>query len=68
MSKQDVGFKSAKASRWPPTVGKRCVEVKRGLSDVQVRDSKNTEGPVLTFSHDEWTAFLDGVEKKEFDL
>ena len=68
MGKQDIGFKSAKASRWPPNVGNRCVEVKRGQNDVQVHDSKNKEGPVLVFTHDEWTAFLDGVGKREFDL
>lgn len=45
-----------------------CVEV-AGLPDggIGVRDSKNTEGPVLRFTSDEWTAFLGGVRNGEFD-
>lgn len=35
---------------------------------VQVRDSKNPEGPVLTFTRSEWEAFLDGARYGEFDL
>jgi hypothetical protein len=43
-----------------------CVEV--AVSDeVVVRDSKDPNGPVLTFSHDEWYAFIAGVKNGEFD-
>ncbi|MEU7000984.1 DUF397 domain-containing protein [Nonomuraea sp. NPDC046570] len=35
---------------------------------VLVRDSKNPNGPVLTFTPGEWTAFLDGAGKGEFDI
>jgi len=56
-------------SRWPPNVGKRCVKVKRTESDVQVRDSKlGEDSPTLSFTHDEWRAFLDGAKNGEFDL
>jgi len=45
-----------------------CVEV-ADLPDGQigVRHSKDREGPVLSFTSDEWHAFLGGVQKGEFD-
>jgi hypothetical protein len=45
-----------------------CVEV-ASLPDeeVGVRDSKNTEGPVLRFTPAEWHAFIGGVRNGEFD-
>jgi hypothetical protein len=45
-----------------------CVEVKFGASEVQVRDSKNCDGPRLTFTPIEWAAFLRGVGNAEFEL
>jgi hypothetical protein len=47
----------------------QCVEV-ASLPDggVKVRDSKDAgNGPVLTFTRAEWSAFLDGARKGEFD-
>lgn len=45
-----------------------CVEVASlPGGGIGVRDSKNTEGPVLRFTPDEWTAFLGGVRNGEFD-
>ena len=39
--------------------GGDCVEVARSLpSDIAVRDSKNPDGPILTFSRDEWASFI----------
>lgn len=35
-----------------------CVEVARNLPAVRVRDSKNPDGPSLTFSRNAWAAFL----------
>ena len=45
-----------------------CVEV-ASLSggEIGVRDSKDSEGPVLRFTSDEWHAFLGGVRNGEFD-
>jgi hypothetical protein len=45
-----------------------CVEV-AGLADklIVVRDSTDTDGPVLRFAPDEWQAFLGGVRNGEFD-
>jgi uncharacterized protein DUF397 len=44
-----------------------CVEVRFIEDSVQVRDSKDPEGPVLTFTNHEWEAFLAGVRFQEFD-
>lgn len=46
-----------------------CVEVAslpRG--EVGVRNSRDSAGPVLRFTPDEWHAFLGGVRNGEFDL
>ncbi len=45
-----------------------CVEV-AGLPDggIGVRDSKDPDGPVLTFTPGEWRAFLGGARNGEFD-
>jgi hypothetical protein len=45
-----------------------CVEVANlPNGEIGVRDSKNSQGPVLRFTPDEWHAFLGGVRKGEFD-
>jgi len=45
-----------------------CVEVANLPGGrVGVRHSKDTEGPVLRFTPDEWHAFLGGVRNGEFD-
>jgi hypothetical protein len=33
-----------------------------------VRDSKDPAGPMLTFTPDEWTAFIAGAKIGEFNL
>jgi hypothetical protein len=35
--------------------------------DVLLRDSKNPDGPVLTFTRTEWEALTDGVKSCQFD-
>jgi hypothetical protein len=45
-----------------------CVEVGSLGSRVLLRDSKDQLGPVLSFGHAEWSAFLAGVRDGEFDL
>jgi hypothetical protein len=35
---------------------------------VAMRDSKDPDGAVLTFTPGEWTAFISGVNAGEFDL
>jgi hypothetical protein len=46
-----------------------CVEVKSPVTAaVVVRDSKDPQGPVLTFSPDAWSAFVADVDGGVFDL
>ncbi|MFD8590449.1 DUF397 domain-containing protein [Streptomyces sp. NPDC059637] len=39
--------------------GGQCVEVAAGSGTVHVRDSKDRTGPVLSFTADEWAAFVE---------
>jgi hypothetical protein len=49
--------------------GGACVEVAGNLPGVvAVRDSKDPSGPALTFTPDEWRAFVSGASAGEFDL
>lgn len=48
--------------------GGSCVEVRRQDETIQVRDSKDPNGPVLNFTPSEWVAFVDGTGKGEFNL
>jgi hypothetical protein len=45
-----------------------CVEVRGQEETVDVRDSKNVPGPVLTVSDQAWTEFVQGIKHGEFDL
>ncbi|WP_155375497.1 DUF397 domain-containing protein [Catellatospora vulcania] len=47
--------------------GGQCVEVAMAEIAVSVRDSKDPSGAVLTFTSDDWTAFLSGIKDGEFD-
>jgi hypothetical protein len=43
--------------------GGQCVEVARNLPGiVAVRDSKHSDGPVLTFAAHEWRSFISGIK------
>jgi hypothetical protein len=44
-----------------------CVEVRRMAASVQVRDTKDREGPVLTFAAESWQDFVAGLHHGEFD-
>lgn len=47
----------------------QCVEVMMTETTVQVRDTKDQgQGPIHTYTHAEWSAFLDGIRQGEFDL
>jgi hypothetical protein len=49
--------------------GVTCVEIASNLPGVvAVRDTKDRQGPVLVFSHDEWAAFLSGLRSGGFEL
>jgi uncharacterized protein DUF397 len=47
--------------------GGNCVEVAYLDESVLMRHSQNPNGPVLSFSLQEWDAFLTGVHAGEFD-
>jgi len=44
-----------------------CVEVASFQNSVAVRDSKDPNGPVLTYGQAEWGAFLRRAKAGEFD-
>jgi hypothetical protein len=44
-----------------------CVEVRAVDGVVEVRDSKDRSGTVLAFGPAEWTAFLAGARRGDFD-
>jgi predicted secreted Zn-dependent protease len=46
----------------------QCVEAASGPGLVLVRDSKDRNGPVLTFTPAQWAGFAAGVRDGEFDL
>jgi len=45
-----------------------CVEVAANLDSVLIRNSQHPSGPVLSFSHREWAAFMAGARDGEFDF
>jgi hypothetical protein len=47
--------------------GGQCVEMRRHDGMVEVRDSKDPQGPVLRFRAGEFAAWLDGARTGEFD-
>ena len=47
--------------------GANCVEQRRYDDTIELRDSKDREGPVLRFTPAEFAAWLDGAKKGEFD-
>ncbi|SNT62548.1 protein of unknown function [Streptosporangium subroseum] len=48
--------------------GNNCVEVADNLPDiVAIRDSKDPNGPALTFSPGDWETFTTGIKRGEFD-
>jgi hypothetical protein len=45
----------------------QCTEVRDRGDAVDMRDSKNPTGPVLTFTPDAWAAFIEGVKHGDYD-
>jgi hypothetical protein len=44
-----------------------CVEVARVGDTIGIRDSKHPDGPILSYTLAEFSAFLDGAAKGEFN-
>lgn len=63
---QQAGLDNAwiKASR--SAASNDCVEMRRRGTSIEVRDSKNPHGPVLSFTPNEFAAWIDGATKGEF--
>jgi uncharacterized protein DUF397 len=56
-------------SSYSGSSGGNCVEIARNLSHVvAVRDSKDQDGPALTFTPEQWRTFTAGLRSGEFDL
>ena len=44
-----------------------CVEMRRHDGAIQIRDSKDPQGAVLSFTHGELGAWINGAKNNEFD-
>jgi hypothetical protein len=44
-----------------------CVQVRGDNDMIVVGNSRLPDGPFLSYTKDEWAAFLDGAKKGEFD-
>lgn len=64
----DEDFKSPSicVKFWPPFFA--CVSVAITPEAIGVRDTKDATKTTLVFTHEEWSAFIDGVKKGEFDI
>jgi len=56
-----------KSSRSNGNGGNNCVEVAFADSAIGVRDSKNPDGPVLSFTPAAWDSFVDSAKHGGFD-
>jgi hypothetical protein len=64
----DVAWRTSTKSA---NAGGQCVEagpVKDGSGRVAVRHSLDPAGPVITYTREEWIAFVSGVREGEFDF
>jgi len=61
-----AGFVTSSITRFLPI--KTCVAVRIRAKGVGVRDTKHVSSPTLSFTRDEWSAFIQGVKKGEFDV
>ena len=44
-----------------------CVQVRSDDELIEIGNSRFPDGPFLSYTRDEWAAFLDGAKKGEFD-
>jgi hypothetical protein len=64
---RDLSGAAWRKSSYSNANGGDCVEVADGIPGViPVRDSKNPQGPALTFTTTAWTAFLTAIRAEEF--
>ncbi len=62
-SSRDTGWIKAAAS----AQGGNCVQMRRRGNRIEVRDRKDPNGAVLSFTGPEFAAWLDGAKGSEFD-
>jgi uncharacterized protein DUF397 len=55
-------------SSYSTSNGGNCVEARDAAQAVQVRDSKNPDGPVLMFAKSDWRAFTTEVKNGQHDI
>jgi hypothetical protein len=61
----------AKSGAWKKSElsqGGDCVQWRVAGDTVQIRNSNDTEGPILTFTRSEWQAFLGAAKAGDADL
>jgi len=63
----EVSDRDFRKSSWSKNNPKTCVLVAIKPEGVAVRDSKDDAKQTLFFSHDEWSAFVNGVKSGEFN-
>ncbi|TYB48433.1 DUF397 domain-containing protein [Actinomadura chibensis] len=68
-----MSFQAKSAIQWRKSSrsggqGGACVEIAELAAAIAVRDSKDPEGPKLTFDTASWHAFTRRVKSSEFDL
>ncbi|GAA2600800.1 DUF397 domain-containing protein [Actinomadura fulvescens] len=59
MDLSDVTWRKSSRST---SQGGECVELAEVPSIIAVRDSTDPQGPVLTFGHDAFRRFMDGIK------
>ena len=47
--------------------GGSCVQARRHVDLIEVRNSKSPDAGTVRFTTEEWDSFLDGAKKGEFD-
>jgi predicted secreted Zn-dependent protease len=47
--------------------GGECVKVAASGEVILIADSKQHEGPILSYSHTEWQEFVSGIKNGDFD-
>lgn len=47
--------------------GGNCVRVAPSAGMIVIGDTKNPDGPVLSYTGAEWSAFVEGIRQGDFD-
>jgi hypothetical protein len=73
MPASDLCCVTWRKSSYSNGMGGSCVEIAvlaatAAESCVAVRDSKDPDGPALTFTTGQWSAFTAAIKAREFDL